>query len=94
MVEETDYEKLEHVGDSILGMVITTWLHETKPLLTIGTATVSARLDTADNRNSNLIWSATTLSLTSPNCTAFQPVSTAIQPPCLSSALRPTFAQR
>jgi dsRNA-specific ribonuclease len=41
MVEETDYEKLEHVGDSILGMVITTWLHETKPLLTIGTATVS-----------------------------------------------------
>ncbi|WWD22380.1 hypothetical protein CI109_106871 [Kwoniella shandongensis] len=33
------YEKLEHVGDSILGMVVTTWLHETKPRLTIGTAT-------------------------------------------------------
>jgi ribonuclease-3 len=35
------YEKLEHVGDSILGMVVTTWLHETKPRLTCGTATVS-----------------------------------------------------
>jgi dsRNA-specific ribonuclease len=35
------YEKLEHVGDSILGMVVTTWLHEAKPLLTCGTATVS-----------------------------------------------------
>ncbi|RSH90681.1 hypothetical protein EHS25_001286 [Saitozyma podzolica] len=33
------YEKLEHVGDSILGMVVTTWLHETKPRLTCGTAT-------------------------------------------------------
>ncbi|WVQ80350.1 hypothetical protein IAT38_002455 [Cryptococcus sp. DSM 104549] len=33
------YEKLEHVGDSILGMLVTTWLHETKPELTIGTAT-------------------------------------------------------
>ncbi|KAK8845434.1 hypothetical protein IAR55_006147 [Kwoniella newhampshirensis] len=33
------YEKLEHVGDSILGMVVTSWLHETKPRLTIGTAT-------------------------------------------------------
>ncbi|KAK4688032.1 26S proteasome non-ATPase regulatory subunit 10, partial [Tremellales sp. Uapishka_1] len=33
------YEKLEHVGDSILGMIVTTWLHETKPRLTIGTAT-------------------------------------------------------
>ncbi|WWC58068.1 uncharacterized protein I303_100603 [Kwoniella dejecticola CBS 10117] len=33
------YEKLEHVGDSILGMVVTTWLHETRPNLTIGTAT-------------------------------------------------------
>lgn len=38
------YEKLEHVGDSILGMVVTAWLHETKPELTCGTATVS-RLD-------------------------------------------------
>lgn len=36
------YEKLEHVGDSILGMVVTTWLHETKPNLTCGTATVSS----------------------------------------------------
>jgi dsRNA-specific ribonuclease len=34
------YEKLEHVGDSILGMVVTTWLHELKPGLTCGTATV------------------------------------------------------
>ncbi|WWC85763.1 uncharacterized protein L201_000629 [Kwoniella dendrophila CBS 6074] len=34
-----DYEKLEHVGDSILGVIVTTWLHETKPNLTIGTAT-------------------------------------------------------
>ncbi|ORX34640.1 ribonuclease III domain-containing protein [Kockovaella imperatae] len=34
----THYEKLEHVGDSILGMLVTTWLHETKPLLTCGTA--------------------------------------------------------
>ncbi|KAL7418865.1 hypothetical protein Q5752_006549 [Cryptotrichosporon argae] len=33
------YEKLEHVGDSILGMVVTTWLHEIKPRLTCGTAT-------------------------------------------------------
>ncbi|WRT63661.1 uncharacterized protein IL334_000584 [Kwoniella shivajii] len=33
------YEKLEHVGDSILGVIVTTWLHETKPRLTIGTAT-------------------------------------------------------
>ncbi|WVR03453.1 hypothetical protein IAU60_000444 [Kwoniella sp. DSM 27419] len=33
------YEKLEHVGDSILGMIVTTWLHETRPNLTIGTAT-------------------------------------------------------
>lgn len=36
-----DYEKLEHVGDSILGMVVTTWLHELKPHLTCGTASVS-----------------------------------------------------
>jgi ribonuclease-3 len=36
-----DYEKLEHVGDSILGMVVTTWLHELKPNLTCGTASVS-----------------------------------------------------
>lgn len=35
------YEKLEHVGDSILGMIVTTWLHEAKPGLTPGTATVS-----------------------------------------------------
>ena len=34
------YEKLEHVGDSILGMIVTTWLHETRPLLTCGTASV------------------------------------------------------
>ncbi|WVW81740.1 hypothetical protein I302_103736 [Kwoniella bestiolae CBS 10118] len=33
------YEKLEHVGDSVLGMIVTTWLHETRPNLTIGTAT-------------------------------------------------------
>ncbi|EIW73285.1 hypothetical protein TREMEDRAFT_59450 [Tremella mesenterica DSM 1558] len=33
------YEKLEHVGDSILGMVVTTWLHDLKPGLTCGTAT-------------------------------------------------------
>ncbi|WWC66881.1 uncharacterized protein I206_100788 [Kwoniella pini CBS 10737] len=33
------YEKLEHVGDSILGMIVTTWLHESRPNLTIGTAT-------------------------------------------------------
>lgn len=33
------YEKLEHVGDSILGMVVTTWLGETKPALTPGSAT-------------------------------------------------------
>lgn len=36
------YEKIEHVGDSILGMIVTTWLHEIKPGLTPGTATVSA----------------------------------------------------
>jgi hypothetical protein len=36
-----DYEKLEHVGDSILGMVVTTWLHELKPRLTCGKASVS-----------------------------------------------------
>lgn len=36
------YEKLEHVGDSILGMIVTTWLQETKPLLTCGTASVSS----------------------------------------------------
>lgn len=36
------YEKLEHVGDSILGMVVTTWLQETKPNLTCGTASVSS----------------------------------------------------
>lgn len=34
------YEKLEHVGDSILGMIVTTWLHETRPRLTCGSATV------------------------------------------------------
>ncbi|WVQ93851.1 hypothetical protein IAU59_000929 [Kwoniella sp. CBS 9459] len=33
------YEKLEHVGDAILGFVVTTWLHESRPNLTIGTAT-------------------------------------------------------
>ncbi|WVF66229.1 hypothetical protein IAT40_000969 [Kwoniella sp. CBS 6097] len=33
------YEKLEHVGDAILGFVVTTWLHESRPRLTIGTAT-------------------------------------------------------
>ncbi|OCF40079.1 hypothetical protein I317_06092 [Kwoniella heveanensis CBS 569] len=33
------YEKLEHVGDAILGFVVTTWLHENRPRLTIGTAT-------------------------------------------------------
>ena len=37
----THYEKLEHVGDSLLGMIVTTWLHEAKPRLTCGTATVS-----------------------------------------------------
>jgi len=36
-----DYEKLEHVGDSILGMVVTTWLQELKPRLTCGRASVS-----------------------------------------------------
>lgn len=36
------YEKLEHVGDSILGMIVTTWLQETKPNLTCGTASVSS----------------------------------------------------
>jgi ribonuclease-3 len=36
------YEKLEHVGDSLLGMIVTTWLHELKPGLTPGTATVSS----------------------------------------------------
>ena len=35
------YEKLEHVGDSILGMIVTTWLHETRPRLTCGSATAS-----------------------------------------------------
>ena len=35
------YEKLEHVGDSILGMLVTTWLQEELPILTCGTATVS-----------------------------------------------------
>jgi hypothetical protein len=39
-----DYEKLEHVGDSILGMVVTTWLHELKPRLTCGRASVSCFL--------------------------------------------------
>lgn len=34
------YEKLEHVGDSVLGMVVTTWLHEIKPGLSCGTASV------------------------------------------------------
>ena len=34
------YEKLEHVGDSILGSMVTTWLHETRPRLTPGSATV------------------------------------------------------
>ncbi|ORY34351.1 hypothetical protein BCR39DRAFT_517868 [Naematelia encephala] len=33
------YEKLEHVGDSILGMVVTCYLHEVKPRLTCGSAT-------------------------------------------------------
>ncbi|BEI80109.1 hypothetical protein CcaverHIS002_0106380 [Cutaneotrichosporon cavernicola] len=33
------YEKLEHVGDAILGHVVTTWLHEMQPNLTCGTAT-------------------------------------------------------
>lgn len=36
------YEKLEHVGDSILGMIVTTWLHELRPNLTCGTATVGS----------------------------------------------------
>ncbi len=35
------YEKLEHVGDRVLGMIVTTWLHETRPRLTCGSATVS-----------------------------------------------------
>ena len=34
------YEKLEHVGDSLLGMIVTAWLHEDRPRLTCGTATV------------------------------------------------------
>lgn len=42
------YEKLEHVGDAILGGVVTTWLHRCWPGLTCGTATVSVDLrDTA-----------------------------------------------
>jgi ribonuclease-3 len=38
------YEKIEHVGDSLLGMIVTTWLHEIKPGLTPGTATVSLQM--------------------------------------------------
>lgn len=38
---ERHYEKLEHVGDSILGMVVTTWLQKVHPRLTCGSATVS-----------------------------------------------------
>ncbi|WOO83567.1 Ribonuclease 3 [Vanrija pseudolonga] len=40
--EEQDaahYEKLEHVGDAVLGMVVTAWLHELKPGFPCGTAT-------------------------------------------------------
>lgn len=38
-----DYEKLEHVGDSMLGSVVTGLLHDLFPLLRPGPATV--RLD-------------------------------------------------
>lgn len=40
--EEQDaphYEKLEHVGDAVLGMIVTAWLHELKPGFPCGTAT-------------------------------------------------------
>lgn len=47
------YEKLEHVGDSILGMVVTTWLHEVKPGLSCGTASVS-QLSDADGAGAKL----------------------------------------
>ncbi|KAL1405964.1 hypothetical protein Q8F55_007646 [Vanrija albida] len=33
------YEKLEHVGDAVLGMVVTCWLHEIRPGFPCGTAT-------------------------------------------------------
>lgn len=36
-----DYEKLEHVGDAILGSIVTTLLHELFPQLQPGPATVS-----------------------------------------------------
>jgi len=49
-----DYEKLEHVGDSILGMVVTTWLHELKPRLTCGRASVS--YDIPHSRITKLIY--------------------------------------
>jgi len=41
------YEKLEHVGDSILGVAVTTWLHEIRPNLTCGTATVRLGVTTS-----------------------------------------------
>jgi len=37
-----DYEKLEHVGDAILGSIVTTLLHDLYPLIGPGTATVSS----------------------------------------------------
>jgi ribonuclease-3 len=36
-----DYEKLEHVGDAILGSVVTTLLHDLFPYIQPGPATVS-----------------------------------------------------
>jgi dsRNA-specific ribonuclease len=35
-----DYEKLEHVGDGILGSIVTTLLHDMYPLLKVGPSTV------------------------------------------------------
>ncbi len=69
------YEKLEHVGDSLLGMVVTTWLHEIKPGLTPGTATVSYLFHNpcveADISNLKLIWYLMLPFHISPGCTAY-----------------------
>ena len=40
----TDYEQLEHLGDSVLNLVATTVIREKYPLLTVGSASVSHKL--------------------------------------------------
>lgn len=88
------YEKIEHVGDSILGMIVTTWLHEIKPGLTPGSATVSLHGESISDRSASSPTSSRTRpSRTSPGCTTSPIASSPTPTLSTSSEPRPTSAQ-